>query len=168
MAIAAYPATLKIGANSILDLQTHDLPFKMDTDETTAFSGSGGAAVGTKTFIPTLLGMQCKVSGNWNKADTTGQLVLENNFFARTKTTLIYSDARLRIRLDVVVRDPCAKCIGICAVRTVDERGFRPGKEVVFQHQLAGCVGLIPVARNLTLHPEQRRNKGFRADGRAA
>ncbi|SRR5579884_624752 len=91
MAIAAYPATLKIGSNAILDLQTHDLPFKMDTDETTAFSGSGGAAVGTKTFVPTLLGMQCKVSGNWNKGDTNGQLVMETNFFARTKTTFIYS-----------------------------------------------------------------------------
>ena len=91
MAIAAYPATLKIGANAILDIQTHDLPFKMDTAETTAFSGSGGAAIGTKTFIPTLLGMQCKVNGSWNKADTNGQATMETNFFARTKTTFIYS-----------------------------------------------------------------------------
>jgi len=91
MAVAAYPATLKIGANAILDLQTHDLPFKMGTDETTAFSGSGGAAVGTKTFVPTLLEMQCALSGSWNKADTNGQLVMETNFFARTKTTFIYS-----------------------------------------------------------------------------
>lgn len=91
MAIAAYPATLKIGSNAILDLITHDLPFHMDNVETTAFSGSGGAAVGTKTFIPTLLGMQCALSGNWNKADTNGQLVMETNFFARTKTTFIYS-----------------------------------------------------------------------------
>jgi hypothetical protein len=91
LAIAAYPATLKIGANAILDIQNHDLPFHMDTDETTAFSGSGGAAVGTKTFVPTLLGMQCKITGSWNKGDTTGQAILETNFFARTKTTLIYS-----------------------------------------------------------------------------
>lgn len=91
MAIAAYPATLKIGANAILNLMTHDFPFKVDMPETTAFSGSGGAAVGTKTFIPTLLGMQCKVSGSWNKADTNGQLVMETNFFARTLTTFIYS-----------------------------------------------------------------------------
>ncbi len=91
MAVAAYPATLKIGANAILDLQTHDLPFKMGTDETTAFSGSGGAAVGTKTFVATLLEMQCALSGNWNKADTNGQLVMETNFFARTPTTFIYS-----------------------------------------------------------------------------
>src|SRR5260221_11234457 len=91
MAVAAYPATLKIGANAILDLMTHDLPFKMDTVETTAFSGSGGAAVGTKTFIPTLLGMQCKVAGSWNKADTNGQLGIKTNSFARTKTTFIFS-----------------------------------------------------------------------------
>ena len=91
MAVAAFPATLKIGANAILDLQTHDLPFKMGTDETTAFSGSGGAAVGTKTFVPTLLEMQCALSGSWNKADTNGQLLMETNFFARTKTTFIYS-----------------------------------------------------------------------------
>ncbi len=91
MAVAAYPATLKISTNAILDLQTHDLPFKMGTDETTAFSGSGGAAVGTKTFVPTLLEMQCALSGSWNKADTNGQLVMETNFFARTKTTFVYS-----------------------------------------------------------------------------
>lgn len=91
MAIAAYPATLKIAGNAIVDLMTHDLPFKMDSVETTAFSGSGGAAVGTKTFIPTLLGMQSVVAGSWNKADTNGQLVLETNFFARTKTTMVYS-----------------------------------------------------------------------------
>src|SRR5260221_14112733 len=90
MAVAAYPATLKIGANAILDLQTHDLPFKMGTDETTAFSGSGGAAVGTKTFVPTLLEMQCALSGSWNKDDTKGQLLMETNLFARTKTTFIY------------------------------------------------------------------------------
>ena len=91
MAVAAYPATLKIGANAILDIQTHDLPFKMGTDETTAFSGSGGAAVGTKTFVPTLLEMQCKISGSWNKADTNGQLVIEAAFFARTLTTFVFS-----------------------------------------------------------------------------
>jgi hypothetical protein len=91
MAIAAYPATLKIGTNAIIDIMTHDLPFKMDVVETTAFSGSGGAAIGTKTYIPTLLGMQCKVAGSWNKADTNGQLVMETNFFARTPTTFIYS-----------------------------------------------------------------------------
>jgi len=91
MAVAAYPATLKIGANAILDIQTHDLPFKMGTDETTAFSGSGGAAVGTKTFVPTLLELQCKISGSWNKADTNGQLVIETAFFARTLTTFVFS-----------------------------------------------------------------------------
>lgn len=88
MAIAAYNATLKIGANAILDLMTHDLPFKMNTVETTSFSQ---ATPGTQTFIPTLLGMQSKCSGSWNKADTNGQLVMETNFFARTKTTFIYS-----------------------------------------------------------------------------
>ncbi len=91
MAVAAYVATLKIGSNAILDLMTHELPFKMDNVETTAFSGSGGAAVGTKTFVPTLVGMQAKVTGSWNKADTNGQLVMETNFFARTLTTFIFS-----------------------------------------------------------------------------
>lgn len=87
-ATAAYSATLKIGANAILDLQTHDLPFKMGTVETTSFSQT---TPGTKTFIPTLLELQCKIAGNWNKADTNGQLLMETNFFARTKTTFIYS-----------------------------------------------------------------------------
>lgn len=91
MAIAGYPATVKIGANTIQDIQNLELPFKMDTVETTAFGGSGGAAVGTKTFIPTLLGMQVKLSGSWNKADTTGQALLETAFFARTTVTLIAS-----------------------------------------------------------------------------
>lgn len=91
MAIAAYPATLKIGANSIQDIMTFDLPFKMDMADTTAFSGSGGAAVGTKTSIPTLFGMAVKATGSWNKGDTTGQLLLENAFFGRTTVTVIVS-----------------------------------------------------------------------------
>lgn len=91
MAIAGYPSTCKIGANTIQDLGTIELPFKMDTVETTAFGGSGGAAIGTKTFIPTLYGMQMKLAGSWNKADTTGQLLLEQAFFARTTVSLVVS-----------------------------------------------------------------------------
>lgn len=91
MAIAGYPATLKIGANTVQDIMLMEFPFKMENVETTAFGGSGGAAVGTKTFIPTLLTAQNKASGSWNKADTTGQLLLENAFFARTLVTLIFS-----------------------------------------------------------------------------
>ena len=91
MAIAGYPGTVKIGANTIQDIQNFELPFKMDTVETTAFGGSGGAAVGTKTFIPTLYGMQVKLTGSWAKTDTTGQLLLENAFFGRNTVTLICS-----------------------------------------------------------------------------
>ncbi|SRR6266496_3353999 len=91
MAIAAYPATVKIGANTVADIMTYEIPLKMDMAETTAFGGSGGAAVGTKTFIPTLFGTQIKASGSWNKADTNGQAALETAFFARTATTLIFS-----------------------------------------------------------------------------
>lgn len=90
-ATAAYSATVKIGANTIQDLPSFELPFKMDMVETTAFGGSGGAAVGTKTYVPTLYGQQLKLTGNWNKADTTGQLLLENAFFARTTVSLVVS-----------------------------------------------------------------------------
>jgi len=82
---------VKIGANTIQDIQTLELPFKMDMHETTAFGGSGGAAVGTKTFIPTLYGMNVKLTGSWNKADATGQALLETAFFARTTVSLIAS-----------------------------------------------------------------------------
>src|SRR5579862_4316357 len=91
MAIAAYPATLKIGSNTIQDIMTFDLPFKMDMAETTAFGGSGGAQVGTKTFIPTLFGLVVKATGSWNKGDTTGQALLETAFFGRTTVTVIVS-----------------------------------------------------------------------------
>jgi len=91
MALAGYPATVKIGANTIQDIQSYDLPFKMAMLATTAFGGSSGATVGTETFIPGLLGMATKLTGNWNKADTTGQLLLEAAFFARTTVTLIAS-----------------------------------------------------------------------------
>lgn len=91
MAIAGYPATVKIASNTIQDIDTLELPFKMDVVETTAFGGSGGAAVGTKTYIPTLYGLQLKLTGRWNKADTTGQLLLENAFFGRTTVSLIAS-----------------------------------------------------------------------------
>lgn len=91
MAIAAYPATAKIAANTIQDIMTIELNVKMETSETTAFGGSGGAAVGNKTFIPTLLTSTAKLIGSWNKADATGQLLLENAFFARTLVTVIIS-----------------------------------------------------------------------------
>jgi hypothetical protein len=90
LALAAYPATLKIGANSIQDIMTFELPFKMDMAETTAFSGSGGATIGTKTYIPTLYGMAVKATGSWAaKSDTNGQALLEAAFFARTSVTVI-------------------------------------------------------------------------------
>jgi hypothetical protein len=90
MASAAYISTLKIGANAIQDIMTYDLPFKMDMAETTAFSGSGGATVGTKTFIPTLYGLVVKATGSWAaKTDTNGQVLLEAAFFARTTVTVI-------------------------------------------------------------------------------
>src|SRR5258708_15289695 len=91
MAVAAYPATLKISTTVVLDIMHHELTLKMGNVETTAFSGSGGAAVGTKTFVPTLLEMQAKIIGSWNKADTNGQLVIETAFFSRTLTTFIFS-----------------------------------------------------------------------------
>ncbi|SRR6266487_3875290 len=91
MAVAAYPATIKISPSTIInDIVTYDLPFKMDMVDTTAFSGSGGATVGTKTYLPTLYGAVVKANGSWNKADT-GQAALETAFFARTATTLIFS-----------------------------------------------------------------------------
>lgn len=89
-AAPGYSATVKNGATTIQDITSFDLPFKMDQLETTAFSGSGGAAVGNKTFIPGLLGMDVKLSGSWNKADT-GQLGLETAFFGRTTVSLIVS-----------------------------------------------------------------------------
>jgi hypothetical protein len=90
MALAAYPATLKISTNQIQDIMTFELPFKMDMAETTAFSGSGGATVGTKTFIPTLYGMDVKATGSWAaKSDTNGQALLESAFFNRTTVTVI-------------------------------------------------------------------------------
>jgi hypothetical protein len=89
MAIAAYPATLTVGAVTINDIMTYDLPFKMDMTETTAFSGSGGATVGTKTYAPTLLGAVVKASGSWNKTDT-GQAALESAFFARTSCAMVF------------------------------------------------------------------------------
>lgn len=91
MAIAAYPATCKIGANTIQDIMNIELNIKMETTETTAFGGSGGAAVGTKTFIPTLLTATAKLIGSWNKADATGQLLLEQALLGRTLVTIIFS-----------------------------------------------------------------------------
>jgi Phage tail tube protein len=90
MAIAAYPATIKVGGVTINDITTYDVPMKMDMVETTAFSGSGGATVGTKTYVPTLFGAVVKASGSWNKTDT-GQAALESAFFARTSVSMVFS-----------------------------------------------------------------------------
>lgn len=88
MATAAYNATIKISPSTVInDIMTYELPFKMDTVETTAFSTT---TPGTKTFVPTLLGAQIKASGSWNKADT-GQAALETAFFGRSTVSLIFS-----------------------------------------------------------------------------
>lgn len=88
--VAGYNATVKEGSTTIQDISSFDLPFKMDMLETTAFSGSGGATVGTKTFLPGLLGLQMKLTGNWNKGDT-GQAALETAFFGRTTVSIVVS-----------------------------------------------------------------------------
>lgn len=91
MAIAAYPATVKIGANTIQDIMNIELNIKLETTETTAFGGSGGAVVGTKTFIPTLLTATAKLIGSWNMSDTTGQFLLQQGLLNRTLVTIIFS-----------------------------------------------------------------------------
>lgn len=94
MAIAAYPATIKSGSTVINDIMTYELPLKMDLVETTAFSGSGGAAIGVKTFVPTLTGTQIKASGSWNAAigtGDTGQLALQTAFLGRSTVSLVLS-----------------------------------------------------------------------------
>jgi hypothetical protein len=93
MAVAGYLSTMLVGATVVKDIMTYDLPFSMDTEETTALSST---TPGTKTFIPTLLGMKLKASGNWNIGNA-GQLALETAFFARTKVTLNFSPDGTRI-----------------------------------------------------------------------
>ncbi len=90
MAIAAYPATIKLGSNTVNDIMTYDLPFKMDTIETTSFSGAG-ASTGTQTYILGLYGLTVKAAGSWNKGDTNGQLALETAFFGRTAVSVVIS-----------------------------------------------------------------------------
>jgi hypothetical protein len=87
MAIAAYTATLTAGGTTVHDIDTHDLPFKMDMLDVTAFSG---ATAGTYAYLPALLGLQAKFSGNWNKGDTA-QLALETAFFGRTAVAFVVS-----------------------------------------------------------------------------
>jgi hypothetical protein len=87
MAQAAYTATLTVGATVVHDIDTHDLPFKMDMLDVTSFSG---ATPGTYQYLPGLLGLQAKLSGNWNKGDA-GQLALETAFFGRTSVTIVVS-----------------------------------------------------------------------------
>ncbi|GCE49199.1 phage tail tube protein [Thermosporothrix hazakensis] len=79
MAKAAYSAVIKVGSTIVHDISSVELPFKTDLEETTAFSSS---APGTKTFIPTLRGMETKLSGNWNVGDP-GQQALEDAYFGR-------------------------------------------------------------------------------------
>lgn len=85
MAVAAYGASLTAGGTVIHDIDSFELPFEMDLLETTSFSST---VPGTKTFIPGLLGMESKLSGNWNIADA-GQAALENAFFNRTIVNLV-------------------------------------------------------------------------------
>lgn len=85
MAVAAYGASLTAGGTLIHDLDTFELPFERDLLETTSFSS---VAPGTKTFVAGLLGMESKISGNWNIGDA-GQQALEDAFFDGTVVNLV-------------------------------------------------------------------------------
>lgn len=87
-AIAAYNATMKFTSNTVNNIMTYDLPFKMEMIDITPFSA---ATPGTHVFLPGLYGLQVKATGSWDKGDTNGQLAMETAFFARTKNSFVFS-----------------------------------------------------------------------------
>jgi len=86
MAAAAYTGTITAGGTLVKDITSIDFTPKMDTDETTSFSQT---TIGTKTFIPTLLGSQFKLSGSRNSSDA-GQSALRTAFTGRTKAAIVF------------------------------------------------------------------------------
>lgn len=81
--VAGYPGTIEITGtpNTVVKgFNSMDLPYQVDTDETTAFSAP---APGWKTSIPTLTGMTVKISGKRIPGDA-GQAALRTAFLAKT------------------------------------------------------------------------------------
>src|SRR6266496_3438671 len=75
------------GANTVLDMTSWEVDLKADSVDTSAFGGSGwGASTGT------IKRWSGKCMGNYNPADTTGQVAL-NNGLGNTFTMAFYTDA---------------------------------------------------------------------------
>lgn len=87
-AVAGYNGTMKLSTNTVNNIMTFDLPFKMEMIDITPFSA---ATPGTHVFIPGLYGAQIKCNGSWDKGDTQGQLAMETAFFGRTKNSFVFS-----------------------------------------------------------------------------
>jgi hypothetical protein len=88
MATAAYSGTVTVSPSTLVhDIMSFELPYKVDTAETTSFSSD---TPGTKTYVPTLQSAQVKLSGNRNTTDA-GQNALRDAWINRTLLTMIFS-----------------------------------------------------------------------------
>jgi predicted secreted protein len=83
-AVAGYAGQVRVATGVVLDVQEWNGDFSMAELDTTALAAAGGAT----TLIMGLFTGKVSISANYNYADTTGQKLLQDAFFARTSVTL--------------------------------------------------------------------------------
>ncbi len=85
MAAHGKAGKVKVGTNTVADIDTWSLDIDRDTKESTAF---GDSALPYRSFVAGLAGASGKLEGRLNMADTNGQLALWQSLTSDTALTL--------------------------------------------------------------------------------
>lgn len=82
-ATAGYTGLVKISTNTVANVKSDTFDVTRMMEDITSMSTSG-TPVAAKSFLPTLYEGACTITCNWDLTDTTGQLAMQNAFFAGT------------------------------------------------------------------------------------
>lgn len=108
---------VKVGANTVAEIDEWSLDVDRDTSETTKF---GAGSLPWKTFAGGLAGAAAKFSGRLDMTDTLGQLALWSSITSDTPVTLsLYLDATHNFGFSAIVDKFSAKA-PIKDMETVD------------------------------------------------
>lgn len=114
-ATAAYNGYVKIGANTIVLLNSADFALAAKSLDITALGGNGW-----DTFIMGTLGGKVACKGAYDQTDTTGQALIQSNFLARTSiASVVFSpDGTKTFTFTAFVTDyhPAAAVAGVAAI----------------------------------------------------
>ncbi len=80
-ATAGYQGQVKIGAAVIANIKSNQFDMQRQMDDVTVMLATPSPY---KSFLPVLIDMTFQITANWDLADTTGQLAMQNALLAGT------------------------------------------------------------------------------------